>query len=174
MAIDRGPWNALVDDDGSNLTGTVWNKDKIKTVLLDPMDAALAPSWITVPYNAANFTASSGTWTVTAGNQGMFRYTILGGKTVVLNISIGGSTISGATPVRLKITLPAAIQSAVFFGGFMPMFYAITTSGPMGVSGLATMESTYIDVLRDVAGTAWPLSTSGVYLYIQAVYPIAL
>ena len=38
MAIDRGPWNALIDDDGSNLVGTVWNKDKIKTVLLDPID----------------------------------------------------------------------------------------------------------------------------------------
>ena len=38
MAIDRAPWNALVDDDGSNLTGTIWNKDKIKTVLLDPVD----------------------------------------------------------------------------------------------------------------------------------------
>jgi hypothetical protein len=40
MAIDRAPWNALVDDDGSNLVGTVWNKDKIKTVILDPVDAA--------------------------------------------------------------------------------------------------------------------------------------
>ena len=44
MALDRGPWNALVDDDGSNLTGTLWNKDAIKTVILDPTDAAiLAP-----------------------------------------------------------------------------------------------------------------------------------
>jgi hypothetical protein len=40
MAIDRGPWNALVDDDGSNLTGSIWNKAAIKTVLLDPIDAA--------------------------------------------------------------------------------------------------------------------------------------
>lgn len=39
MAINRAPWNALQDDDGSNLVGTVWNKDKIKTVLLDPIDA---------------------------------------------------------------------------------------------------------------------------------------
>jgi hypothetical protein len=40
MAIDRGPWNALIDDDGSGLVGTVWNKDKIKTVILDPAEAA--------------------------------------------------------------------------------------------------------------------------------------
>jgi hypothetical protein len=44
MAIDRGPWNALVDDDGSNLVGSIWNKAAIKTVVLDPVDAAiLAP-----------------------------------------------------------------------------------------------------------------------------------
>ena len=42
MPINRGPWNTLVDDDGSNLVGTVWNKDKIKTTILDPADAAIA------------------------------------------------------------------------------------------------------------------------------------
>jgi len=41
MAINRGPWNALVDDDGSNLVGSIWNKAAIKTVILDPVDAAL-------------------------------------------------------------------------------------------------------------------------------------
>ena len=53
MAIDRAPWNALVDDDGSNLVGTVWNKDKIKTVILDPVDAALASSPTEIPSGGA-------------------------------------------------------------------------------------------------------------------------
>jgi hypothetical protein len=43
MAIDRGPWNALVDDDGSNLIGSIWNKAAIKTVLLDPIDTMGLP-----------------------------------------------------------------------------------------------------------------------------------
>jgi len=42
MAINRAPFNALVDDDGSNLVGTVWNKAAIAGVVLDPVDAALA------------------------------------------------------------------------------------------------------------------------------------
>jgi hypothetical protein len=54
MAIDRGPWNALVDDDGSNLVGTVWNKDKIKTVILDPVDAAILPTYGTFTPNDAS------------------------------------------------------------------------------------------------------------------------
>jgi hypothetical protein len=41
MAIDRAPWNALVDDDGSNLVGSLWNKAAINTVLLTPIDASL-------------------------------------------------------------------------------------------------------------------------------------
>ena len=53
MAINRGPWNALVDDDGSNLIGSVWNKDAIKTVLLDPIDLAMAAPvpWTYVSFN---------------------------------------------------------------------------------------------------------------------------
>jgi len=38
MAIDRTNWTALVDDDGTNTVGTLWTKDKVKTVLLDPID----------------------------------------------------------------------------------------------------------------------------------------
>jgi hypothetical protein len=45
--IDRAPFNLLQDDDGSNLVGSIWNKAAIKTVLLDPIDAALPPKIIT-------------------------------------------------------------------------------------------------------------------------------
>jgi hypothetical protein len=41
MSINRAPWNALVDDDGSNTVGSIWNKQAIKNVLLDPIDVAL-------------------------------------------------------------------------------------------------------------------------------------
>jgi hypothetical protein len=39
MPINRAPFNALVDDDGSNTKGTLWNKSEIQSVLLDPIDA---------------------------------------------------------------------------------------------------------------------------------------
>lgn len=42
MAINRTPFNALVDDDGTNAVGTVWNKSAIATVILDPADLAYA------------------------------------------------------------------------------------------------------------------------------------
>jgi hypothetical protein len=55
MAIDRGPWNALVDDDGSNLIGSIWNKTAIKTVLLDPIDGLVGnpTAWTPVDVSGA-------------------------------------------------------------------------------------------------------------------------
>ena len=45
MALNRGPFNALVDDDGTGKTGTPWNKQAIKDVILDPVDALVATPW---------------------------------------------------------------------------------------------------------------------------------
>lgn len=42
MPLDRTAYNALVDDTGAG-DGTVWAKTPIKNVILDPVDAALAP-----------------------------------------------------------------------------------------------------------------------------------
>jgi hypothetical protein len=46
MPIDRTAYNALVDDDGTNTVGTVWNKTQIKNVLLDPIDQALSSALV--------------------------------------------------------------------------------------------------------------------------------
>ena len=43
MPINRTPFNALVDDDGTNTVGSIWNKAAIAGVILDPADAAYAP-----------------------------------------------------------------------------------------------------------------------------------
>jgi hypothetical protein len=42
MPVNRAPFNALVDDDGTNTIGTPWNKAAIKGVVLDPVDASAA------------------------------------------------------------------------------------------------------------------------------------
>ena len=46
MAINRAPYNALVDDNGTGTTGSVWNKAAIKSVLLDPIDATPATTQV--------------------------------------------------------------------------------------------------------------------------------
>lgn len=50
MSIDRTNFNALVDDDGTNTTGSIWNKNQIKNVLLDPIDAFVGNGGLWTPY----------------------------------------------------------------------------------------------------------------------------
>ena len=118
--IDRAPWSALVDDDGSNLVGTVWNKDKIKTVLLDPIDAAIAPlvppvligQVTAIPFNASDFSVyPSGSWTVTAGQVTAFHYSRIE-KQAIVAVYLIGSVVAGA-PTHLIIKLPftAAVRT---------------------------------------------------------------
>ena len=42
ITINRTPWGTLIDDPGNNLEGSLWDKNQIKVVLLDPIDVALA------------------------------------------------------------------------------------------------------------------------------------
>jgi Chaperone of endosialidase len=63
MAINRTPFNALVDDDGSGTTGTPWNKAQIQGVLLDPIDTALNVTTLTgYPGGTTTFLRADGTF----------------------------------------------------------------------------------------------------------------
>jgi len=168
MAIDRTPWNALVDDDGSNLVGTVWNKDKIKTVILDPTDAAIAPYWSFVPFSAANFTSSSCTWTVAAGNISHL-YWVLNGRTVSVVFRITGNMTLSAAATSLTIKLPAPVPVTVIPYVGNPFTYYMTGANGTGIAEINTNGT--ISLTRDVAGTQFPSFTSAFFIG-QMSYPV--
>lgn len=90
MAINRTNFNLLVDDDGSNLVGTIWDKAHIKDVILDPVDAAL----LTVVGNATAFTVTD-TSGAGLGTLGVGRYIRLGQIVVIWAQPIYPSTSNG-------------------------------------------------------------------------------
>jgi hypothetical protein len=89
MAIDRTNYNALVDDDGSNLVGTPWTKNIVKTVVLDPIDAALAlltpapaaPQTTTLVGTQNNFGLAAGVTTLRCNNATDLTITGIGAGT---------------------------------------------------------------------------------------------
>jgi hypothetical protein len=124
MAINRGPWNALVDDDGSNLVGSIWNKAAIQTVLLDPIDAIDVMTPVT--FNAAHYGVyPSGAWTVTAGNVVGFSYS-RHNQTGCVTLQLANSVITG-TPLLLSILCPlvgvrrTVAASRITIGGNMEL-----------------------------------------------------
>jgi len=82
--INRAPFNALADDDGSNTTGSPWNKAAIDGVLLTPIDAARA--WTQAGFTSAG--APLHNW-----DPG-----IVGDTIIALNVT-GACDLTGFVPV---------------------------------------------------------------------------
>jgi len=134
--INRAPWTALVDDDGTNTTGTPWTKDKIKTVLLDPMDAAYA-----VP-NGETVITSTTTGTQTAWAPSLNGHTLIewsGPADLTLHGMAGG--VRGQ-----RVTLFNGVASTIYVNhnstsaAVGNRFYNTVTQGPtpIGKQGYAT------------------------------------
>lgn len=101
MAIDRTNFNALVDDDGTGTTGSVWNKNAIDASILTPVDNALAFPWSTIAFSAGDFINMA----VAAGNVSDYGYCLIGYKTLIFSIVITNASIPSAVNV-LYIKLP--------------------------------------------------------------------
>jgi hypothetical protein len=157
MAIDRTPWNALVDDDGSNLTGTIWNKDKIKTVLLDPVDSFVG--------NGGTFSTYTPTWNgadgvaPVLGNGTLTGRYMLIGKWMELAIVLQlGSTSTVGTSSYWMLTLPPVTPAAV---GQRNTFRAGVMSAAGAVQGgwMAYALSATLIYSAGPAGSLWGPST---------------
>jgi hypothetical protein len=130
MAINRAPFNALVDDDGSGNVGTVWNKNQIKSVLLDPIDAMFPPTgqpgaWTSNDASGAglNLGAGLGTWIKVDRLvliEGIVQYP---STSNALGVAIGGlpfpvSTFAGNhLAVSISYTTKPAPFTLLFAGG---------------------------------------------------------
>lgn len=130
MAIDRTWWNNLVDDDGSGLKGTVWNKATIKG-LLDAIDAM--PTGL-----------SSGTFSIImntpAGGEGI--YTTRAG----IWAKVGNLVYCGG---RLQLSSKGSMTGNVNLGGFpypcsglaqqsmfvVPYFGGLNAANPVSMIG---------------------------------------
>jgi hypothetical protein len=72
--------------------------------------SAYLGEWTTVTYSSGNFTTNAGTWTVASGDQTTYSYSLIG-KTLLLNLAIETTTVSGA-PAQLRVALPAGLTAA--------------------------------------------------------------
>ncbi|MEP7304220.1 MAG: hypothetical protein ABJA98_01755 [Acidobacteriota bacterium] len=130
MPISRVPWAALVDDDGSNTVGTLITKALIASVLLDPIDVALAavggaplasPTFTGVP---AGPTAAAGTNTTQLATTAYVLAALgLQIRQVVTAIAGGDFTTTSATLVDLTnmaITLTTGAAAKVLVLATLP------------------------------------------------------
>lgn len=139
MAINRTPFNALVDDDGSGLTGSVWNKAAIQSVILDPADAAYANKYDTVVSNSN--TGMQNAWA--PGLSGHTYVSWYSAADMTIN-GIAGGVVGQRLTIRndagggvIYVTHNSAAAAA---GNKLSL---VTTSGPTPIAGLGYASFVY-------------------------------
>jgi len=124
-------------------------------------------AWITQAYNAGDFTASSGTWTVDSADCVNFSYR-LDGRTLSMMCEIELTSVS-ATPGNLYIAIPAGLVSKA---ASHTLALDIFDNGT-GVPGMiyAPPGGTLVRVFRYDVG-AFAVSVNNTSLYGQAKFEV--
>jgi hypothetical protein len=122
-------------------------------------------SWIDIPYNATNFGAVTGTWTVTAGSVGTHAYTLIG-KTLIMAVHLTGTATSGS-PGELRVIIPAPYTTAKHTSA-SAQFLDVDTPLPNGNVQVAP-NATYVSLFRDMVAAAFPTSASFYVLFTVTV-----
>jgi hypothetical protein len=150
---------------GVSVTGAVTTTSSIT----ERSRATPMGEWTTPAYNAANFTASAGTWTVDSGDVISYAYTLVG-KTMTVVFDIDTTDVS-ATPANLLAAIPGGFIAA---RGTRTMIQVINAGGTAAV-GVALVQAGGTSILfaSTAAGGGWT-TTAGdnTYLFGQITFEI--
>jgi hypothetical protein len=163
MAINRAPFNLLIDDSGNNADGTPWNKNQIKTVLLDPIDVAIGGAWVANPFNAASFWPG-----VTSAHLVINQYAIVN-LTMFWMVQMAGAPQPSPAAQYLMMALPAGKT----FGGqglVAPLAYLSDSGGGGAMRGLAVMGNAGLLAVQKENGATF-LGPS-LNCYFNVAFPI--
>jgi hypothetical protein len=155
MAINRTPFNALVDDSGAGVNGSTWDKNKIQTVLLDPIDA-LIPNPLSWTPTLVSSGGGTPTYTVQVG-----RYQLTNGQIqYVANIVISAFNTLAAGNISLGGLPTASVNVSNVQGyGLVPWFANMTTS-ITDLKGLIQPNTSLIDLWHLGAAAVNPTRTT--------------
>jgi hypothetical protein len=165
--INRTPWNALVDDDGTGTVGTPWTKDKIKTVILDPADAAYAAGIVAQPAQVQSAVSKTSAVVSTqvmlgCGAAGAVITPTVSGR---LLVTVTGYITTSSAPASISLTL----QTGVGGTGQAPATGAPVTGTTRGMSiGLTPSSAVWLNFALTAIVTG--LSVGTAYWMDLAIY----
>ena len=111
--------------------------------------------WTTVAYNAGDFTAQAGSWTVDEADVTTFKYRKTG-KTMEVNFRIVSTDVS-ATPTSLNILIPGGFTAAVATEGYL----RYSDAGGASTIGFTSVAASGTTILCQKATAAAFTTTAG-------------
>lgn len=122
--------------------------------------ASEGATWQDVPFAAGNFWTPSATWTVQPGNVIAHHYLVTN-TLLLLQLHLTVTTLSGA---GLGATLNVRLPPGFMVDGIGQHYCGHCAYKDAGVNGhgdvFATPGQSVIQLVRDLAGTVWPASTT--------------
>jgi len=157
---------ALDDAESTALANFTFNREgafRANVGLYERSRAYAMGEWQPVPFNAADYFPSVGTWTVAAGNVIEASYTLIG-KTLIWSIYLYNTSVSGS-PTALRVRLPNGMTHGSSKGSVF--MYGGSVASGTGMAQLYYAEPTHVNFYRDMsAATVYP---DGVYHLIVTV-----
>jgi hypothetical protein len=127
-------------------------------------------SWANQTYAAGDYTASTGTWTVEAGDVSLNRFTIVG-KTVTWQINVV-TTDTSATPTALRVLIPGSLTaSAHARGGACGGTIDAGTNVQPAVWSIAS-GGTYVSLLPNIGSGNWATATANTTVVCTIVFEL--
>lgn len=116
-------------------------------------------AFISVTYNAGDFTASTGTWTVDLADVGTFAFLIVG-KACFLDFFLSSTSVS-ATPANLIIAVPNGYTAAKSKRQIISVIDNLT-----GVTGFCQVAAagTTVTCTRDTSGANWSIAVNATFI----------
>jgi len=164
-SLDRTWYNTLVNDDGSGLTGSVWDKDDVNQ-LMNASDTAIAgtePGWVSYTPSLA---ASAGVWS-SPGAHAKYRLEQYGARQVTLLFSIEASTLSAAA-TELRIGVP--LSPAAWGGTYANACVVFVSGSNEGCWATIAPGASVVTIVRN-ANQAFP-AAGGLYVRGQILYHV--
>ena len=151
LRIESPDFNRILSGD------TRATHDAVKTLWLAMNEAFTRQFWIDVPFVAGSFTASSGTWTVAAGDVNLYRY-ITTDQMMLIEFALENTTTSSGMGANLYVATPNYISAQNTYNtGFVAAQGNIDEIGM--ISTRSGANATSVSLTR-ADGSNWPSSVT--------------
>jgi hypothetical protein len=123
--------------------------------------------WASVSFSPTNFSVDSGSIRLTAADQAVYRYALIG-KTMLLSVNLQAITASGS-PKEIRIAIPAGKVGAGIAGGAA----MVNNNSVWSVSRYYTnTDSPYVTLLPAAGGGSFANCQRCIYLHFNAIFEV--
>lgn len=127
--------------------------------------------WVDVPYDAANYSSTVGTWTVEEADQQLYKYALYGDIMLIWVRLVTTSTTD--TPNTLNVKIPRGLIAPALVGPLgAVVWFQSSTVNDMGHVATDVSIPDHLVLIRNSAGDLWPNATNNLNIGFTCMFQV--